>query len=322
MSKKDWMGSLDMAARIAVLVFALAVCMVFVVAGAKAATAVTLRSDTVISGDHIRLGDIFDGTKNADYVLGPAPAPGKEMILNAKTLYKIASALDVDWKPSSAAEQVILRREASILPQSEITAELEKKLKTDGVEDKFSIAYLNAPSDIVLPAGTKEEMEITAVTFDPQSDRFDAVIVAPNADNPLKRISVSGRIERQIAVPVLRNALKNGDVIGAMDIDWIDIPRAKITNGTALTEKDLMDMTPKRTIAANKPVLLNDLTPPQMVERGDAVTLIFEAGAMVLTAKGKALQNGAIGDTVRVANTDSNKNLQGVVTAHREITIR
>jgi len=43
---------------------------------------------------------------------------------------------------------------------------------------------------------------------------------------------------------------------------------------------------------------------------------------MTLTAKGKALQDGALGDMVRVANTDSNKSLQGVVTAHREVTIR
>ena len=190
------------------------------------------------------------------------------------------------------------------------------------MEDKFTITYLTAPSDIVLPGGTKEEMEITALNVDAQSDRFDAVIVAPSAENPLKRVTVSGRIERQIAVPVLRNALKNGDVIGAADIDWIDIPRNKVTNGVVTAEKDLIDMTPKRSIAAGKPVLLNDLIPPQMVERGDAVTLVFEAGAMTLTAKGKALQGGAIGDTVRVANTDSNKNLQGVVTAHREITIR
>lgn len=322
MTKKDWLLSLDIAARVAVLTFAVFVFMTVIVVGAKAATAVSLRSESTIAGDYIRLGDIFDGVENAEYVLGPAPAPGKEMILNAKTLYKIASALDVDWKPSSATEQTILRREAAILPQADITAELEKKLQDSGVSDKFTISYTNTVSDIVLPFGTKETLEITAFNFDPQADHFNAVIVAPSAENPLKRISVSGRIERQVAIPVLRNSLKSGDIIGAMDIDWIDLAETKIPNGAARTEKDLIDMTPRRVIAAGKPVTLNELSPPQMVERGEAVTLVFEAGAMTLTAKGKALQNGAIGDTVRVANTDSNKNLQGVVTAHQEITIR
>ncbi len=322
MTAKDWLKSLDMAARIAVLVFALAVITIFVVAGAKNAFAASLKTETIVAGDYIRLGDIFEGTKNEEYVLGPAPAPGKEMILNARTLYKIASALDVDWKPSSAAEQVILRREAAILPQTEITAALEKKIKESGVSDKFNVTYINTVSDIILPYGTDETLEITAFKFDPQADNFTATIVAPSAENPLKRANITGRIDRQIAVPVLRNALKAGDVIGAMDLDWIDVPQNRIANGTALSEKDLLEMTPKRVIAAGKPVLLNDLTSPKMVDRGDSVTLVFESGPLVLTAKGKALQAGAIGDTVRVANTDSNKNLQGVVTAHREVTIR
>ena len=123
-------------------------------------------------------------------------------------------------------------------------------------------------------------------------------------------------------MPVLRNALKNGDIIGPMDIDWIDIPSNRVASGAALTERDLLNMTPRRTISAGKTILLNELGPPQMVGRGDSITLVFESGPMMLTAKGKALQAGAIGDTVRVSNTDSNKNLQGVVTAHRDVTIR
>lgn len=322
MTAREWMKSFDLAARIAVLVFALAVISVFIVAGANKAFAASLRDHTVITGDYIRLGDIFDGTKNAEYVLGPAPAPGKDMILNARTLYRIASSLDVDWKPSSATEQIVLRREASVLPETEVTAALEQKIADSGVSDKFSITYFNAPSELVLPAGSEMGLEIMAFRFDPQSDNFTATIVSPSADNPLKRTTTSGKIERLIAVPVLRNALKNGDIIGPMDIDWIDLPKSRIANGAALTERDLVNMTPRRTISAGKVVILNELGLPQMVDRGDAITLIFESGPMVLTAKGKALQAGAVGDTVRVSNTDSNKNLQGVVTAHREVTIR
>lgn len=322
MTPKEWIKSIDIAARIAALVLALSVMSVFLVAGAKRVFAAELRTDGTVAGDYIRLGDIFDGTKNGEYVLGPAPAPGKEMILNAKTLYKIASALDVDWKPGSAQEQIILRREASILPQTEITAALEKKIKNSGVEDKFSIDYMNPPSDFVLPAGTEKTLAVTAFQFDPNSDHFEAVIVAPSAEKPLKRASVTGRIERLLPVPVLRSSLKNGDIIGVRDIDWIDVPQNKIPAGTAMSEKDLIDMTPKRVASAGKPMLLLDLMPPKMVDRGDAITLVFESGAMVLTVKGKALQDGALGDMVRVANTDSNKSLQGVVTAHREVTIR
>ncbi len=318
----DFLEKLELAARIALFIFSISVGMVVLLAGTKQALAATLRAESIISGDYIKLGDIFNGTKNAEYILGPAPAPGKDMVLNARTLYKIAAALDVDWSPSSSTEQIVLKREASVIPEVEIGTVLESELKKAGVEDKFTLHFMNPPGDIVLPANAATTMEVTAFNFDAQKDNFNAVIVAPSAENPLKRVSVSGRIDRLVAVPVLKNSLKNGDIIGAMDIDFIDIPNNRIANGTILDEKDLVNMTPRRVLHGGKPVIINELEHPKMVDRGDAIMLIFANGPMMLTVKGKSMQAGALGDTVRVSNTDSNKNLSGVVTAHREVTIR
>lgn len=319
---REFIEKFELAIRIALLIFSLSVGMVVILAGARSAFAATLRGETIISGDYLKLGDIFDGVKNAEYVLGPAPQPGKDMILNARTLYKIASALDVEWQPATSAEQIILRREATIIPQSEVTNVMEKKLKDTGVDGKFIVRITSNLADIVLPSSEAATMDITAFNFDPQKDIFNAVIVAPSADNPLRRVNISGKVERTIAVPVMKNSLKNGDIIGSLDIDYIDLPQEKIVSGTLLNESELVNMTPRRVLHAGKPVSLADLERPTMVDRGDSVTLIFENGPMVLTVKGKAMQAGSMGDTVRVANTDSNKNLQGIVTAHREVTIR
>ncbi len=319
---RDLFEKFELAARIALFLFSLCLGMMVLVAGTRAALAATLKSESVITGDYIRLGDVFDGVKNADYILGPAPAPGKDMILNARTLYKIASALNVEWQPASSAEQLVLKRDASIIPVVAITDKLESKLADDGVDGKFSIIYTNQPSDIILSGGSKTTMEVTALSRDAQNDTFNAIIVAPSAADPQKRITVSGRIERLIPVPVLANTLRNGDIIGTRDIDWIDIQQNRIANGTLLDESDLINMTPRRMVQAGKPVISNELESPKMVDRGDSITLVFETGPMVLTAKGKSLQAGAIGDTVRVSNTDSNKNLSGIVTAYREVTVR
>lgn len=322
MTTREVFDNVKLGAKLALFIMFLFTSGVAFVAISKAAFAATLKSDGVIAGDYIKLGDVFDGVKNADYVLGPAPAPGKDMILNARTLYKIASALDVEWSPATSSEQLILRREASVISQEEITRTLEASLKEEGIKEKFSITYMNAPTDIVLPFNTEQTVEVTAFTFDPQRDSFNAVIVAPSAENPLKRMNVAGRIERMVAVPVLKNTLKNGDIISALDIDWMDLPHTKVASGTVLEESDLVNMTPRRISSAGKPININELEQPKMVDRGDDITLVFANGPMVLSVKGRSLQAGAMGDTVRVSNTDSNKNLTGIVTAHREVTIR
>src|SRR5690606_6386409 len=121
----------------------------------------------------------------------------------------------------------------------------------------FSIFYTNEPSDIVLPGGTDTTLEITAMNFDPQNDTFNAVLVSPSAENPLKRLNISGRVERLIPVPVLVNTLNSGDVISARDIDWIDLPQNRIANGTVLDEKDIINMTPRRNVFGGKPIISN-----------------------------------------------------------------
>ena len=79
-------------------------------------------------------------------------------------------------------------------------------------------------------------------------------------------------------------------------------------------------LTPRRMIAAGKPVKANDVQAPRIVARGEAVTLIYKAGALNLTARGKALEFGAKGDVIRVVNTQSNRSIDAIVTGDQEVT--
>ena len=85
--------------------------------GSKMAMAASLKQISVVSDDVLRLGDVFDNiSRNADYVLGAAPKPGEDMVLNARTLYRIASAMDVEWRPATSGDSITIRREANIIP--------------------------------------------------------------------------------------------------------------------------------------------------------------------------------------------------------------
>ena len=85
---------------------------------------------------------------------------------------------------------------------------------------------------------------------------------------------------------------------------------------------DLQGMAAAKSLKPNDPIRNIDIALPQLGERGSELTLIFDNEIMRLTAKGKALQNGARGEFVRVVNTESNKNLNGLVTGLNEVTIR
>ena len=54
---------------------------------------------------------------------------------------------------------------------------------------------------------------------------------------------------------------------------------------------------------------------PELVQRNETVTLIYEVPGIALTVRGKALEGGAEGDTISVLNEQSKRTVQGVVAA-------
>ena len=88
-----------------------------------------------------------------------------------------------------------------------------------------------------------------------------------------------------------------------------------------ITEESLYGMTPRRMVMTGKPIRDMELENPQIVSRGAPVTLVYKDGAMTLSARGKSMQGGARGDLVRVINMNSNRSLEGIVTAENEITV-
>ena len=135
-----------------------------IVFGTKAAFAATLKPVSIIEGETLKLGDLFDGiTRNADYVIGAAPQPGQDMTLNARTLYRIAVALDMPWRPLSSSDQVIVRRQASVVPYDTIKETLRNALKDKGVSGRFDIALNSGEPTIILPNNLPEHVAISSI---------------------------------------------------------------------------------------------------------------------------------------------------------------
>lgn len=313
----------SLSVRIVLFGLFLLLSMGFMLMNAKAALAADLKDISVVHDSTLKLGDLFDGlSQNQEYVLGAAPQPGKDMVLNAKTLYRIAVAMDLPWRPDNNSQQIVVRRAATVVPLADVENALSDAIIEEGVDSNFNLSLYSSLSDIVLPHDQPATVGLQSFSFKPQDDTFEAVIVAPSVENPVQRIPVSGKIERLVQIPVMRQALRNGDIIGNTDIDWIEIPERKIQHDLVMSADDLVGMTPRRTLMADEPILDGALQSPQIISRGEIITILYKDGPMALSVKGKALQNGAKGDIIRISNVNSNKHIQGIVTNTREVTVQ
>lgn len=315
--------SLSLSMKIFIVFITLMTCTSYLVITARDAMAANLKSVSVINDDKLKLGDIFDGiTRNADYVIGAAPSPGQDMVLNARTLYRIAVALDLAWRPTSSGDQITIRREATVISYNQIENKLKSRLNEKGVTGNFNLALNNGKPSIILPQEFPENVEISAFDFDNQKDVFHATLVAPSIDNPLKKIQVTGLIERMVKIPVLKNNLRHGDIIGLNDIDMIEVAQSKLQHNILMEEKDIIGMTPRRMGYAGKFILAGSLGTPVLVDRGDKVNITFREGPLVLSAKGRALQAGSKGDLIRITNLNSSRTVDAIVSGDGQVIVQ
>ncbi|WHU04777.1 flagellar basal body P-ring formation chaperone FlgA [Sphingomonas sp. NIBR02145] len=122
-----------------------------------------------------------------------------------------------------------------------------------------------------------------------------------------------------VPVAVLGHAVQKGDRIEAGDFSVEQRPAASARG--ALTIDQAAGMEAARNLPAGTVVRQADLMRPQMVRRGEPVTIRIVSGPLIITAAGRALAGGSKGEAVRVVANATNRTLDGVVEASGTVRI-
>lgn len=284
--------------------------------GDIALASVSLNRQAVVEDRIVRLGDLFAGIVEpalAETPVAQAPRLGESVDIGARWLLAVARAHDLDWQPRSRYERITVRRASSRIGTEEIETALHLALADRGLDGDLTLALDNPGLEMQVPASAEHSLTVTGLTLDSNSGRFIAHVTAPASGEPLARLSVTGRAMVMTEVPVLRRNLKPGEVIRSSDIDWISLPVKRLSRSTVVDQQSLIGMSPRRPIRSQQIIRATDIETPVVVAKNSLVTIRLETERMVLTVKGRALEDGAQGDVVRVMNTKSNSVVNAVV---------
>jgi flagella basal body P-ring formation protein FlgA len=78
----------------------------------------------------------------------------------------------------------------------------------------------------------------------------------------------------------------------------------------------------RRPMRAGQALKVADLAKPDLVQRDQGVSVIYQTAGLYLTTRGKALDNGTEGDVVSVLNIQSKRTVTGTVTGRGQVTIQ
>ncbi len=283
----------------------------------------TLRAAVTVGDNLVRLGDLFVGAGGkAEVGVARAPAPGGRVVFNARLLYRIAQAHGLDWRPMSIHDHVVVERESIVIDGEEIERQILAALVDKGVDpERVAIELANPGLRLHLAADANPTVAVDVVAYDPRSGRFTAAVVAPSDDPAAQPVGVSGRLHDVTDVPILADRVMRGEVIGADDVQWLRLRTDRLPGNTVLDANGLIGQTPKRTLRPGEPVRASEVQRPVVVPKGGLVTLVLTTSGMQLTARGRALEDGSEGDSIRVANVQSHTLVEGIVSGAGQVTI-
>jgi len=286
----------------------------------------TLKPQALVEHDMVQLGDLFADLPVAidpTIEVARAPAPGQRLTLDASQLLGIANAQRIGWRPNGRFERVIVERSGQVIGPAAIHDAVAKALLGLGMPADADIALDNDRLQITVPTDRPGTVRAEAPLYDPLKPRFEVTLVAPADDIEAGRVTVRalGKVYRTADMPVLVRPVAAGEVIRARDIELVKM-RVDQINATTVNDPDkLLDKAARKVLPAGQPVRVSDVMAPLLVTKNHMVNVKITTARLAITMQGKALDDGAEGDKVRVVNTRSDKIVQGVVSGKGEVVV-
>lgn len=122
-------------------------------------------------------------------------------------------------------------------------------------------------------------------------------------------------------VAVLNKSLKRGAVITANDLTMKPVS-ASAADGSYTNPAHVIGQRLAKNLGEGRPVQARHLEKNWMITEDTPVAIEFLSGGMAISTPGKSLENGELGDLVRVQNMSSGRVLTGLVSGPQKITVR
>ncbi len=133
-------------------------------------------------------------------------------------------------------------------------------------------------------------------------------------------ISIRVELEALAQIAVATTSLRRGEIITATDIEfnYQDVSRI---NAPIFSIDDVIGKRVKRSVRLGQPLLRKLIEFPPVINRGDRVVIKAHSSGLLLTAAGEAKEDGRTGDTIRVMNSNSGKEVLCRVVASGQVEV-
>jgi flagellar basal body P-ring formation protein FlgA len=285
-----------------------------------------LHANVTVASDLVRIGDLIDNAGSfAQIAVYRAPDLGTTGTIPTAQVLTALRAHQVIGVDTRNIREVTVTRLARTVESKAIELAVTQALQhRNGLGDagNLTLTFDRDVQDLRLDAANSGAMQVAAARFEPRNGRFDVTfeIVNEVTGSPT-RLRFTGTAVETVDAAVLTRNVDRSDLLKSADIVIERRTKAEVGNDAASREQSL-GMQMRRPMHAGQPLRTADLLKPDLVQRDQSVTVIYESPGLYLTTRGKALDNGTEGDVVNVLNLQSKRTVTGIVSGRGQVTIQ
>jgi flagellar basal body P-ring formation protein FlgA len=284
-----------------------------------------LRANVTVTSDIVRVGDLIDNAGAAAQIaMYRAPDLGTTGTLPVAQVISALRAQQVIGVDTRSLKEITVTRLARAIEGKDIEAQVARALeRKNGLGDaaNLSLTFDRDPGDVRLDAAFSGALQPTIVRYDNRNGRFDVTFeIANDSGISATKLRFSGTAIETVEAAVLARSVERNEVLKSSDVVVERRPKTEVGTDGATRDR-AVGMQARRQLRAGQAVKVADLVKPDLVQRDQNVTLIYESPGLYLTVRGKALEGGTEGDVVGVMNLQSKRTVSGVVTGRGQVSI-
>lgn len=279
-----------------------------------------LKAEATVEADVVRIGDLIEHAGPAAEVAAfRAPELGGVGTVQTHRVIEAAREHGILIFDTRGLSAVTVKRNARTIGFAELeTAVVEAAMRELGLGDAAGVTVQldRDMRPLHIEPGVTDAARIVHFSYEPRTRRFSGrVEVAGSNVLRLHAALVSGTLQETAQVVTLARPVARGETVRAGDIVIERRARSEIAADAVVRPEAAVGLAARRALRADQVLRPADLMKPDFVTRNEMVTILFESGGIRLSARGKALDAGAEGDTVNVLNPQSKRTLQAIVEA-------
>jgi len=226
--------------------------------------------------------------------------PGFAFCLSLVATTAFAAEYQTHESIHDAARQFMLEHTMAVYNQpAEITS--------GRLDSRLRLRKCDLPLETYLPDGSRNLGRLT--------------VGVRCSDSKPWSLNVPIRVSIYKDVVVAAGPLARGTILSHDDIKLVPYDVSKLPGSYIEEETDTIGKQLKRRVSAGVPMTSSMMKRPQIIKRGQRVSIIAGVGGMEVRMSGKALAHGAVGDRIRVLNLSSKKKVEGTVTSSGDIRV-